>query len=262
MIIVKHSQQSGVGPISAQTFMTWLQHIYLFLYYGCLQLGKNEKQKETVTFLIQWHEQPNKSPVMWLIRKHCQAKALYVMIAIAAACSMTDRIEISLQKKTWHCIWAHQIITWTLHTQPGTCKREWPYYLATWHDQQQIQIAKQRMKLLFTKPVGIAICLEKKRCTRSYIWRQCVYYCVCVHTCVHKCFRTSVCVFVCVCMCVCVCVYIEGFEPERCISTIYHAWHTPDMGFFRRSADFRRLRGPTGHFWDQFKSVEKIIGYI
>ena len=37
---------------------------------------------------------------------------------------------------------------------------------------------------------------------------------------------------------------------------------TSDMGFFRRSADFRRLRGPTGHFWDQFKSVEKIIGYI
>ena len=24
--------------------------------------------------------------------------------------------------------------------------------------------------------------------------------------------------------------------------------HIPDMGFFRRSADFRRLRGPTGHF--------------
>ena len=34
------------------------------------------------------------------------------------------------------------------------------------------------------------------------------------------------------------------------------------LGFFRRSANFRRLRGPTGHFLDQFKSVEKIIGYI
>ena len=31
--------------------------------------------------------------------------------------------------------------------------------------------------------------------------------------------------------------------------------------FFRQSVDFYRLRGATGHFWDQFKSIEKIIGY-
>ena len=35
------------------------------------------------------------------------------------------------------------------------------------------------------------------------------------------------------CVCVCVCVrmtvyaYIEGSQPERCISIIYHAWDTP-----------------------------------
>ena len=39
-------------------------------------------------------------------------------------------------------------------------------------------------------------------------------------------------------------------------------YYLSDMGFFRQSADFRRLRGPTCHFWDWFKSVEKIVGYI
>ena len=44
-------------------------------------------------------------------------------------------------------------------------------------------------------------------------------------------------------------------SPRRCIELA-------DMGFFCRSADFRRFRGSMGHFWDHFKSVEKIIGYI
>ena len=42
---------------------------------------------------------------------------------------------------------------------------------------------------------------------------------------------------------------------RRCFSSVFRLiLHkmiiilTTDMGFFRRSADFRRLRGPTGHF--------------
>ena len=49
--------------------------------------------------------------------------------------------------------------------------------------------------------------------------------------------------------------FIKGHVIE-----VRHFCQTWD--FFRWSANFRRLSGPTGHFWDQFKSVEKIIGYI
>ena len=65
---------------------------------------------------------------------------------------------------------------------------------------------------------------------------MCVY--VCVSVCV--CESEFVCVSVCVCVCVSVCIYrgfptrmvylkydIEGFQPEWCISNIYHCRDIP-----------------------------------
>ena len=73
----------------------------------------------------------------------------------------------------------------------------------------------------------VSVYMHEADCVLSYL-----FVCTAGHMCDTVCLCMSVyCVCVCVCVCAfanvnvyaCACLHFEGFRPEWCISTIYHA---------------------------------------